>query len=182
MRVIAGSAKGRSLLMVKNQKTRPTADRVKESLFNIIGPNIEGARVLDLFAGIGNLGIEALSRGAAHVTFVESDLNAAQTITKNIERLGFQGERVQVVARDFRPALYAVEQIFDYIFADPPYDRGYLSQVAALVAKENLLTASGIAIFEHRKGEDFETAGLELVRQKSYGHTTLSFLKGGTKG
>src|SRR5689334_11571765 len=124
MRVIAGIYKGRRLKTLEGSALRPTSDRMRETLFNILAPRIEGARLLDLCAGSGAIGIEALSRGAAHVTFVEASRKAASVISENLRHCGIR-ENYRFIARDALAALkYAARdnQQFDIIYFDPPYD------------------------------------------------------------
>ena len=120
MRVITGSARGRRLLELAGGETRPTADRVKEGVFNIIQFDIEGRRVLDLFAGTGQLGVEALSRGAAEAVFVEQRRDAARLVTENLKLTGL-ADRARVVNGDALSYLAGAGERFDIVFIDPPY-------------------------------------------------------------
>ena len=121
MRVIAGQWGGRRLQAPSGESTRPTSDRVREALFSILAPRIEGARVLDLFAGSGALGIEALSRGAAAATFVDSAAAAIRAVRANLEALGIEAEVVRADARRFLGGASAAARQYDLVFLDPPY-------------------------------------------------------------
>src|SRR4249919_2887390 len=127
MRIVAGSRKGHTITAPKGLATRPTGDRVREAAFNLIGP-VDGAAVLDLFAGSGAMGLEALSRGAASATFVENDRDACRTIDRNIEKLRVTGARV--VRQDVRQALTMDRRTYDLILCDPPYGYAGLDRLA----------------------------------------------------
>ncbi|HMV51351.1 MAG TPA: 16S rRNA (guanine(966)-N(2))-methyltransferase RsmD [Blastocatellia bacterium] len=153
MRVIAGQFKGRRLKTLEGLTVRPTSDRMRETLFNILAPRIEGARFVDLCSGSGAIGIEALSRGAAHVTFVESSRKAATVISENLRHCGIR-ENYKFVARDALTALKHFardQQQFDIFYFDPPYDSGLYSPVLWQIARGNLLAEDGILIVEHRR-------------------------------
>ena len=154
---------------------RPTGDRVREALFSILG-DIEGARVLDLFAGTGALSMEALSRGAAFATLVERDRRSLAAIGANVESLQV-GDEVHVVRRDVRTALADLEGPFDLIFADPPYAQAEALLGVVTEALPRLLAPGGVAVFEHAKSFDPGEAprDMERARSRSYGDTTLSF-------
>jgi 16S rRNA (guanine(966)-N(2))-methyltransferase RsmD len=185
MRIIGGRAKGRRLLAPKGPSVRPTAARVKESLFNILPHDFAGMKVLDLFAGTGNISIEALSRGAERAVLVDASARSAQVIRENLHRLGFS-DRTQVwilpVAKCLR-SLAKRGESFDMIFLDPPYDRGLVGSSLKLIAEGNLLTESGTVVAEHSKREDvkrdYDT--LALQDQRRYGDTLLSFFKRAVK-
>ena len=132
MRIISGSARGRRLKELQGMDTRPTTDKVKEALFNIIQFEIEGRRVLDLFGGTGQLGLEALSRGAEHCTFTEQRREAAALIRENIKACGFQ-DRTHVVQGDAISFLSGCREKFDLIFLDPPYQTQLLEQTLELL-------------------------------------------------
>lgn len=182
MRIIGGQAKGRRIDVPTGQTLRPTSDRIKEALFNILGP-VEHLRFLDLYAGTGNVGIEALSRGAAGAVFVEKIPPLAAALRKNLERLGFSGHG-QIIALD---AGKAIEQLarrgatFDLIFADPPYRKGLVGLTVRLLnACPCLLAATGTVILQHAAAEPLELEGktaFELAEERRYGDTTLSFLQ-----
>ena len=179
MRVIGGAAKGRRLRAPKGQAVRPTADRVKESLFNILPRDFSGARVLDLFAGSGNLSIEALSRGAAHAILIDFSGRSAATIRENLRRLGLAAQTevwTAPVARSLK-SLARRRDSFDYIFLDPPYDQGLAGPSLELIGRCALLRAPGTLVIEHsaREAVSPEYGPLRLHDQRRYGDTRLSF-------
>ncbi|HKY08873.1 MAG TPA: 16S rRNA (guanine(966)-N(2))-methyltransferase RsmD [Candidatus Binatia bacterium] len=181
MRVIGGAAKGRRLLAPKGQAVRPTADRVKESLFNILPRDLSGMTVLDLFAGTGNLSIEALSHGAAHAVLVDSSARSAAAIKENLRRLGFAANSevwLAPAARSLR-RLARRQTRFDLIFLDPPYDSGLAPRTLAIIAQCNVLRESGTVVVEHSVREPLHQrcGSLELHDQRRYGDTLLSFYK-----
>ena len=147
MRVITGSARGKRLKELPGMDTRPTTDRVKEGLFSALQFDIEGRRVLDLFAGTGQLGIEALSRGAARCVFVDQRTDAVSCIRENLRLTGLS-DRAQVVAGESMADLSALREKFDIIFLDPPYAAGLLEPALAHIAKHDLLNPHGIVAAE----------------------------------
>ena len=174
MRIITGSAKGLRLKTAAGNATRPTSDRVKESLFSILNglADFSSANaVLDIFAGTGALGLESLSRGANSATFIDTNTNI---LAENIRRAKFQN--CKILRDDFRKALKklsAQNLQFDLIFSDPPYATDFAQISASLVAELNLLTNSGLLIVEHGVNEILTAPeNLEPVRKISYGHTT----------
>jgi 16S rRNA (guanine966-N2)-methyltransferase len=180
MRVIAGSAGGIRLAVPK-RGVRPTMDRVRAAIFSSLGNAISGARVLDLFAGSGALGIEALSRGAAFVLFVEEDLQAIETIEKNLGKTKLKGRiRHQDVFDFLRQPIEA--ETFQIIFADPPYEktkhgRNFTEKLLANEALQRLLAPGGVFILEKRQGEPLPAmSSWRILRQKTYGATEVLFL------
>lgn len=147
MRVISGTARGRRLKELQGMETRPTTDKVKESLFNIIQFEIEGRRVLDLFGGTGQLGIEALSRGAAHCTFVDQRREAAALIRENLKATGLS-QQAKVVQGDSLSFLSSCREKFDVLFLDPPYHTDLIARALELAAKIDILSEHGIIICE----------------------------------
>ncbi len=147
MRVISGTARGRKLKELQGMDTRPTTDKVKESLFNIIQFEIEGRRVLDLFGGTGQLGIEALSRGAAHCTFVDQRREAAALIRENLKLTGLS-DRARVVQGEALSFLQSCREKFDVILLDPPYHTDLMDQALELAVKIDILSENGIMICE----------------------------------
>ena len=183
MRIIAGTFRSRPLKPLKKLRIRPTSDMLRETLFNILGPRVEGARFLDLFAGTGAVGIEAVSRGASHVVFVEGHRGAARLISENLALLEIN-EGARIIPMD---ALTAVAKLelehiapFDFVFLDPPYanERDYHAVLQAL-EKSPLLTESSILIAEHRKTFSLPaTIGrLQQVRTLKQGDAALSFYR-----
>ena len=182
MRIVGGRLRGRGLAAPKSQGIRPTADRLRESLFNILthayGDPVSGARVLDLFAGTGALGLEALSRGAAFALFIDDGADARALLRQNVEALG-----LAAVTRIFRrdatklgPA-HPVEP-FSLAFLDPPYGKG-LAERALISAREgNWLTPGALVVVEEAAGADFTVpAGFEELERRDYGDTHVVFLK-----
>lgn len=147
MRVITGTARGRRLLELEGTETRPTTDRVKEGIFNIIQFDIEGRKVLDLFAGTGQLGIEALSRGAASAVFVEQRRDAAALVRENL-KLTKLGENARVVQGEALSFLAAAGEKFDLIFVDPPYASGLWEEVLGAISRFDILANHGIIVCE----------------------------------
>ena len=148
MRVITGSARGRRLKELEGMETRPTTDRVKEGLFSALQFDIEGRKVLDLFAGTGQLGIECLRRGAASAVFVDRRADAVKLIRENL-RLTELEDRARVVAGDSMEYLKSIREPFDIIFLDPPYAAGLLEPAIAHIAKFDILAPHGIIAAEH---------------------------------
>jgi len=180
MRVISGTSKGRKLATPKNLSLRPTSDRVKESIFNILSGRIEGRMVLDLFAGTGNLGIEALSRGAKKVTFVEKGRDALKLIRRNLARFGLE-ERSGVLPIDASRAIEILNQkgkTFDLIFMDPPYEKGLIEKTLTKLNLHPIYHRDSILVIEHHRRELLSPAvyGWSLTRQRRMGETVISFL------
>ena len=148
MRVITGSARGRRLKELEGMETRPTTDRVKEGLFNVLQFDIEGRKVLDLFAGTGQLGIECLSRGAASAVFVDRRPDAAALTRENLKLCDLT-DRSRVVAGDSMEFLKAAREKYDLIFLDPPYETELLETAIAHIASHDLLNVHGMMIAEH---------------------------------
>ncbi len=155
MRVIAGQWRARRLLgPPRGAETRPTSDRVREAVFNLLGPRVEGARVLDLFAGTGALGIEALSRGARHATFVESDRGLCQTIETNLENLEAPHELFTLLKRDVRRSSKLFTGQYDLVFIDPPYGHLLEREVLATLCTSDVLANGAIVVVEHAAREE----------------------------
>jgi 16S rRNA (guanine966-N2)-methyltransferase len=156
MRIVAGSARGRRLRVPRGRTVRPTADRVKESIFSMLESRYgcEGIAILDLFAGSGNLGIEALSRGAAGAVFVEHDARAATAIRANLEAAGFAGEVLVMPATRAIAALHARGRRFGGAFLDPPYHRGFVGPTLDALARTALVDRGGWIVVEHGRDEE----------------------------
>ena len=181
MRIIAGTAKKRLLKVPAGWTGRPTADRVKEALFSILGDLVINSNFLDLFAGTGNVGIEALSRGSDRAVFVERDRRAAAAIAQNIKATGFECKSLLMV-KDIYSAITELGQIgqpFDLIFLDPPYGLGYEIPVITSLLELKIVSPSGLIIAETSKRETLppDIYGKALLRQERYGDTMLSFYK-----
>ena len=179
MRVIGGEAKGRRLKVPKGQALRPTAARVKEALFNILPHDLSGFKVLDLFAGTGNLALEALSRGAKDALLVDVSRAAGKTIQENLRAVGFS-DRARVWIAPVQRSLQRLSrngEKFDLILVDPPYQKDLLGGVLRAIAHGGLLRETGLLIAEHGVKEGVEKAygPLTLQDQRRYGGTLLSF-------
>lgn len=171
MRVITGSARGMTLQTLEGDNVRPTTDKVKEAVFSAIQFEIEGRRVLDLFAGSGQLGIEALSRGAESCTFVDSDKNAVRVVKSNLEKtkLGFKATVAQTDSLAF---LGMSDKVFDIAFVDPPYATGILQKVLAKLAPR--IAEGGIVICEHPFKEEMPEEQDGLVKQREYKYSKIA--------
>ncbi|MEC3606975.1 16S rRNA (guanine(966)-N(2))-methyltransferase RsmD [Bacillus glycinifermentans] len=181
MRVISGTYKGRALKAVPGMSTRPTTDKVKESIFNMVGPYFDGGDGLDLYAGSGGLGIEALSRGFDRIVFVDRDFKAIQTVKNNLQTLGIQ-KRAEVYRNDADRALHALVKrglTFDAIFLDPPYREQKLEALLSIVDKANMLTDKGFILTEHAKEVVLPEQVGELLRtrQEIYGVTGVTIYR-----
>lgn len=181
MRVIAGRAGGLRLQSPKGLATRPTADRVKESLFSILSPYLAGAAVLDLYAGSGALGIEALSRGANRALFVDHSSQAAAVIRRNLTHTGFadSGEVWCCAADRAIKRLARETRTFDVIFADPPYNRGLAAATVLKVGEGALLSPNGWLVVEHSLKEEMPAAAQNLIlqQQRTYGDTAVTLFR-----
>lgn len=178
MRVIAGVAKGRRLRVPKRKGVRPTSEYLREALFDILGSSVHGVRFLDLYAGSGAVGIEALSRGAAEVVFLEQDPACLQVLRANVAMTGLQERRV--VAGDVLralPRLVRQREHFDIIFVDPPYETDLAMRTLDALASGDLLRPRGVVIVEHFAKDPLpqDIGMLGRVREKAHGQTVLSF-------
>lgn len=181
MRVVSGTYKGRVLQAVPGNKTRPTTDKVKEAIFNIIGPYFDGGICLDLFAGSGGLGIEALSRGMDKVIFVDRDGKAVQTIHMNVARCSAE-DKCEIYRNDALRALKALkkrEMTFDCIFLDPPYKKQQLELILEMIDDMSLLNKDGLIVCEHSFDVSLpeRICNLSCVRTETYGIITISIYK-----
>jgi RNA methyltransferase, rsmD family len=178
VRVISGSARGLKLNTPGDDRVRPTTDRVKESMFNIVQDWVYDSQVLDLFAGSGALGIEALSRGASQAVFCDNSLDSIKIIKSNIEKARVV-DRSQIVSGDFKRCLRDMEaknQSFDMIFVDPPYYKELFEEVLDTIRACKILKKDGIVIVEHdAKRPIGQVEGLEVYKEKKYGITMLTF-------
>ena len=192
MRVITGSLKGRRLETPSWEGLRPTSDKLRETLFNVLGPRVAGARVLDGYAGTGAVGIEAISRGAAHVAFVESDRRAQALIARNLAHCGIVGGYVLVrdtLARALRrlrpeppeprepPGPFEPLVPFDIVFLDPPYDEDATSVLEAVGASVGAIKSGGLVVLEHarRRRPPAQAGSLQLTRVIESGDSALAF-------
>ncbi|MDA1192130.1 MAG: 16S rRNA (guanine(966)-N(2))-methyltransferase RsmD [Candidatus Poribacteria bacterium] len=183
MRIVAGTLRGRQIRVPKGDAVRPTTDRVKESLFAILRSEVVDARVLDLFAGSGNLGIEAHSRGASHVTFVEQNANHLRTLHDNIKSLSIPKEAVEVLKGDAEQCVLRLAEAgerFEIIFLDPPYASGLGQELLRTIGYGSHLThASSVVLYEHERQAVVADhyGALTRVRIERYGDTTVSFFR-----
>lgn len=183
MRVLAGALKGRRLVTPRGSTTRPTADQVRTALMDTLAPRLPGARILDLFAGAGGVGLEALSRGAAHATFVERDARALQALRANVETLGV-GAQARVERADVRAALDRFargDARFDVVFLDPPYDEDLVTPTLERLGAGTVVASDGIVIAQHfAKQPPPDVLGrLHAYRTRRFGETTLTFFRAG---
>ena len=177
MRVVAGKIRGKKLYSLDGDNTRPTTDRVKENIFNMIAPYIYESCVLDLFAGSGALGIEALSRGAKHCDFVENNRRALDIVKKNLVDTPFLNES-NVHFTDYSAFLENTKEVYDIIFLDPPYKAGYYGKALEIIKRRHLLTDGGVIVLERESGNREEVSGFEIFKNRKYGHTSVLLIKG----
>ena len=178
MRIISGYLKGRRLCTFKGSSIRPTSDARREALFNIIGSDVKQKIVLDLFAGTGALGLEALSRGASSIVFIDNSKNALGLIKKNINLCGVK-EQVNIIKWDITKNLNCLKHlIFDLIFIDPPYNKNLIEPSLINLHNASCLNADAFIIIEHSKTEPLpQNDHFCLFDERKYGKTKLSFLK-----
>lgn len=180
MRIITGKARGLKLVTPKNYLVRPTADRVKEALFNIIQSRVPGAQVLDAFAGTGNLGLEAWSRGADHITYFDQSRDSLKLVAANVKKARAE-ESIAMIHTDAVNGIAMMEQqkkVFDIIFSDPPYDKGLNEKLYKALLKHPVLKEGGLLVLEHSLLEnplDYLRAGT-AVRTEKYGDTKISLI------
>ncbi len=178
MRVITGKARGVQLKTPDGLKTRPTSDRVKEALFSIIQFDVPNSRVLDLFGGTGQLGIEALSRGAKSAVFVDADEKANQLIRENLRRCRLEGD-AQVIRSDYADYLRRCRQKFDLILLDPPYAEVFLENALKMITEIDILESGGIIVAERPAGKTLlcEFSGYSRSKDYKYGQTLLTLYR-----
>ncbi|MDW5299065.1 MAG: 16S rRNA (guanine(966)-N(2))-methyltransferase RsmD [Sedimentibacter sp.] len=182
MRIISGTNKGKKLYAPEGMSVRPTSDKIKESLFNIIGYINEDSRVLDLFAGSGNVGIEFLARGAEFCCFVDASHKSLSYVKKNLELCNFQ-DKSKIILSDYEKAIinfYKNNEKFDYIFADPPYDLKCCIKIVKSIFENKILKPGGMLIIESDKSETvFESIDINVIKykEKIYGRTRISIMK-----
>ncbi len=177
MRIISGSRRGHKLFEFEGSDVRPTTDRVKESIFNLIQSYIPNASVLDMFAGSGALSFEMISRGASHAVLLDCDSRSVALINKNIAALGFE-EQCTVKTQSCFEYVKKCTEKFDVIFLDPPYNKGYIVPALEAVLENDLLTEDGIVVLES-DNTDFKNdiSGLEIIKQKRYGRTFITIYR-----
>ncbi|MBW7458246.1 16S rRNA (guanine(966)-N(2))-methyltransferase RsmD [Paenibacillus sepulcri] len=178
MRVIAGTAKGRALKAVPGMNTRPTTDKVKEAIFSMIGPYFEGGWALDLFAGTGGLGIEALSRGADHAVFVDLEQSSIDVVKRNVQAAGFT-EQAEIYRNESLRALKALAKrgtAFRIVFLDPPYKIRNMDVMMQSLSGLGLLSHGAVIVVEHDAGHTYPEAidGFEQAKHSTYGDTAVT--------
>lgn len=175
MRIIAGEFKGRRLFTPKDSKVRPTTDKVKESIFSMIAPYLEDAIVIDLFSGTGNLGLEALSRGASRCYFGDKSRESLELTRQNIAYCKQEGSAVTILG-DFEYVLRKISEKADIIFLDPPYQKGLLTSCFELISEHSLLSTEGIIVAEHGAKDQMadELFGFTKIKEKIYGTIAIS--------
>lgn len=177
MRVIGGKYRSRVLAEFKGEEVRPTSDRAKEALFNILSLKISLSRVLDLFGGSGSLGIECLSRGASFVVFNDKRAESVKLLKTNLKKLGVDEKQVEIFSHDYLVCLSQLKGEFDLIFLDPPYKEEFGVSALREIAKRKLLSENGIAVYERDKSFIGEIEGLERFDERKYGKTYFTFFK-----
>lgn len=175
MRIIAGDLKGRRLYTPNDNKIRPTSDKVKESIFNMIAEYVEDSVVIDLFSGTGNLGLEAISRGAKRCYFGDKSRESMELTRKNIAYCKVQDKCTAIIG-EYDKVLQKINEKVGLIFLDPPYEKGILEHSLELIAELSLLTEDGIIIAEHGIEEPLpdEINGLYKIKDKKYGKTLIT--------
>ena len=183
MRVIAGTARSLPLKTSEGKDTRPTTDRIKETLFNMLQSHIPGCVFVDLFSGSGGIGIEALSRGAKSAYFVENDRNATKNIRDNLAftRLA---DRAVVLQEDARRAFYKIKEVPDIVFMDPPYNSGLEQEILEVLAKSGQITEETMIVVEASLKTDFsyvERWGFQIIKEKCYKTNKHMFMRRNTQ-
>lgn len=175
MRIIAGDYKGRRLFTPDDYKIRPTSDKVKEAMFSILGEKVIGAYVCDLFSGTGNLGLEALSRGADYCYFGDNSGKSIKLITENVEMCRAE-EYADIVQGDYKKVLATIRDSIDIFLLDPPYDRNLWEKAISEIMEYSLLAPDGVIVCEHRKENILpeEIGGVKKIKERSYGKVVLS--------
>ncbi|MBQ7370016.1 MAG: 16S rRNA (guanine(966)-N(2))-methyltransferase RsmD [Clostridia bacterium] len=178
MRIIGGKFRSRVLAEFTGNAVRPTSDRAKESLFNILALKIRGKRVLDLFSGSGALGLESLSRDASEVVFNDFSKESISILKRNLSALKIEiGKEAKIYNYDYLTCLNAVQGEFDIIFIDPPYKYDYGVPAMTKIVERRLLSDDGIIVYERDKPFDGEVSGLDKYDERKYGKTYLTFFR-----
>ena len=178
MRIISGKYRGKEVFGYQLEGTRPTQDRIKESLFAMIQNEVRDAKVLDLFAGTGNLGLEALSNGARHCTFVDNNQKAVQIIKKNIHNLNIPTDQHKVILSDYQAFLNQDKESYDVIFLDPPYRYTVLPELLNDLVTKGKITSGGIVVCEYEQGNLIESVqNLVQIKDRKYGYKRITIYK-----
>lgn len=178
MRIISGSRRGHKLFEFEGQDIRPTTDRVKESMFNLIQDFIPGSFVLDLFGGSGALSFEALSRGATQAACVDIDKDSVAVIKKNAQVLGF--DNIDIVNTDAMSYISSAGRQFSVIFLDPPYNKGFIAPIIGAIVEKEILVEDGIIVLESDfSDEHSDFSGLTIAKQRKYGRSYVTIYKRG---
>ncbi len=178
MRIIAGSRRGHKLLEFEGQDIRPTTDRVKESIFNLIQEYIPKSRVLDLFGGSGALSFEALSRGAECAVCIDIDKASIEVIRKNADNLKF--DNIEIINTDAIDYIASAKQQFSVIFLDPPYNKGFIAPVIGAIVEHGMLEEDGIIVLESDfSDEHSDFSGLSILKQRKYGRSYVTIYQRG---
>lgn len=178
MRIISGKYRGKEVFGYQLEGTRPTQDRIKESVFAMIQNEVRDAKVLDLFAGTGNLGLEALSNGARHCTFVDNNQKAVQTIKKNIHNLNIPTDQHKVILSDYQAFLNQDKESYDVIFLDPPYRYTVLPELLNDLVTKGKITSGGIVVCEYEQGNLIESVqNLVQIKDRKYGYKRITIYK-----
>jgi 16S rRNA (guanine966-N2)-methyltransferase len=182
MRIIGGEAGGRTIISPKGSKVRPTPEMVREALFNIL-KSLNGTIFLDLFAGTGSVGLEALSRGAERVVFIEKNTKLAYQIVRTVNELGYSA-RADVLAMDIKQGISRLSKShekFDIAFADPPYERDMISKIVQYCQDNELMADGGLIVLQHSRRESLcllpQHDAITLMQERRYGDTMISFLR-----
>lgn len=184
MRIISGEFKSRKIKFPKSRETRPMMDRVKETIFNVLGTDVQNRRVLDLFAGSGSLGIEAISRGAKSVTFVESSTVPCQIIRDNLLSLGINRAQWEILGRPVTQALRHLsnrKRRFDLIFLDPPFNRDFIKKILRLIGHFDIVELGGMVVYQRARQENLpeNIPNLHLIKEKAIGQAYIGFFIAG---
>lgn len=172
MRIVSGKYRGKILKPPLDASIRPTTDKVKQALFTKLQFQIEGSSVLDLFCGSGALGVEAISRGATRVVFVDASKKNLEIAKTNVKSIN---EKAEFLCCDFEKALLYLSGKFDIIFLDPPYESGYYEKALALIHENNLLSPDGVIVCEHNKEEKISNQSFKIFDEKKYGTIFLTY-------
>ena len=178
MRIITGKKRGLKLESPESTQIRPTLDRIKESIFNIIHPIKENSIVLDLFTGTGNIGLEFISRGSKKVYFIDSSDYSIELTKKNIEKCKFEDESI-LIKDDYETALKKInkDEVFDYIYIDPPYGKIDINNILKNIINSNIISDNTLIIFENNQNSEINIKDISIVDERNYGNIFIKFMK-----